>query len=94
MIEKRTIDEILLELADVLDNPMESEIGEDLEVKTFESLKGNDSLTEYLRETLNCDMKRYFSAPTDSSRDQIKGAFSRTAYILGKITKYNKADKK
>lgn len=93
MIEKRTIDEILLELADVLDNPMESEIGGNLEVETFGSIKGNDHLTEYLRETLNCDMKRYFSAPTDSARDQIKGAFSRTAYLLGKITKYNKADK-
>lgn len=94
MDNKRTIEEILLELADVLDNPMESEIDDKLEVETFGSIKGNDRLTEYLRITLGCDIKRYYAASTDENRNQIRGAFNRIAYLLAKITKYNKADKK
>ena len=90
MDNKRTIEEILLELANALANPIESEISDKLEVETFGSIQGNDHLTKYLRETLNCDMKRYYAASTDENRNQIRGAFNRTAYLLAKITKYSK----
>lgn len=90
MDKKRTVEEILLELADVLDNPMESNIGDKLEVETFGSIQGNDHLMKYLRETLGGDIKRYYIAATDRDRDQVRGAFNRTAYLLAKITKYSK----
>ena len=93
MDEKKDLDYILEQLVDILDNPRESEIGNKLEVETFGSLKGNDYLTEYLRKTLGCDVKRYFSASSDNERSQIRGAFSRTAYLLGKIQKQEELHK-
>lgn len=93
MDKVRTLDEILIELVGKLENPQESEIEKKFETEVFGSLQGNDYVTQYLRETLNCDIKRYFSASTDIERSQIKGAFSRTAYLLGKIMKHNTMDK-
>ena len=90
----RTLDEILVELVGKLENPQESTIDKKFETEVFGSLKGNEHITQYLRETLSCDVKRYFSASTDDERSQIRGAFSRTAYLLGKITKHNTEDKK
>ena len=93
-MEKRDIEEILAELIDVLEDPQESNISKELEASTFGSLQGNDSITQYLRETMSSDIKRYFSVSSDKERDQIKGAFSRTSYLLGKIVTHNTKEKK
>jgi len=85
MEAKRTIDEILAELIDALDNPVRETIDKKLEEAVFDDLRKIDSFQEYLQVTLGLDMKRYFSASTDAEREQIKGAFGRTAYLSGKI---------
>lgn len=94
MIEEREIDEILKALVGVMDATPENNITKELEASTFGSLQGNDSITQYLRETMSSDIKRYFSVSSDKERDQIKGAFSRTSYLLGKIVTHNTKEKK
>ena len=88
-MEKRTIDEILVELAEAMDISIKNDINIDqkVELKIFTAVRSIEGYTEYLRTTLERDMKRYFSASTDRERDQIKGAFSRTAYLYGKLVK-------
>lgn len=92
METKRTIDEILVELSYALDNPIRETIDKKLENEVFNDLKNVSGLQEYLLQTLGSDMKRYFSASTDIERSQVRGAFSRTAYLSGKITAAEKME--
>ena len=93
MAEKRTVDEILIELVEAMDNELDNGISKELEVATFGSLKGNDQLTQYLRETMNSDIKRHFGAATDGARERITGHFALASYLLGKISQSNTIDK-
>ncbi len=92
-MKKKTIDQILIELVDVMENPFGSSIDKKFENEVFKTLQGSEGFTEYLRETLGQDMKRYFAASTESARDQIKGHFSFAVYLLGSIAKSGDADK-
>lgn len=92
-MEKKTIDQILIELVDVMDNPLGSKLDKKFESEVFNTIRGSEGFTEYLRETLGQDMKRYFAASSESARDQIKGHFSFAVYLLGSIAKAGDADK-
>jgi hypothetical protein len=89
----RTTDEILLELVESMESPLASNLDGKWERKVFEDVRGSDNLLEWCRETMAMDMKRYFSAVDDESRAQIKGAFSRTAYIRGLLVKMGNVKK-
>lgn len=84
MENKRTVDEILLELVDAMDVDMSIGMDKKFETEVFSTLKGSKGFTEYLLETMNQDLKRFFSASSEE-QSGIRGAFSRTAYLRGKL---------
>lgn len=78
-------DELLKQLVELHDNPLEDELTQEYTKLVFKSIEDTELVLEWLRITMGQDMKRYFSASTDDERAQTKGAFARTAYIKGKI---------
>lgn len=64
------------------------------EEELFERLSAVDGLNDYLRSTLVRDRNRYFNASSPLEQMQIKGAFSRTAYLKGKLGKPKKTSVK
>lgn len=75
---------LLLEIGKIIGDPMEYSIPKKFEEQFFKDLAAIDRIHEYLDATLAADMRREFSSPIEQ-RDLIHGAFSRTAYIKGKI---------
>lgn len=87
----RPVDEILVELLEAMGNPLTESLDRKFEIAVFDGLKGTEGLGEYFRLTMGEDIKRYFSAGTDKERDQIKGAFLRTASFRTKLVQAEKA---
>lgn len=83
-MEKLTVDELCQELASRLFEPS-SQVEKEQEEKLFESLKHIEGLQEYLKDTANRDIQRYFGAADDKERNLTRGAFARTAYFLSRI---------
>ncbi len=86
-MNNKVIDTKLVELSELLDNPMESYTNKELDDEVFKALKKVNGLTDYLKSILGKDTVRYFNAPTDSARENIKGHYTFAIYLLGKITK-------
>lgn len=61
------------------------DIDSEYEKKIFADLKGTDGLVAYLRESAARDKDRYFGAATPAEQMMIRGSFSRTMYLKGKI---------
>lgn len=51
----------------------------------YQSLAGVEGYLDYLKDTMNADIKRYFNAQTDGERQLIRGAFARTSFIRALI---------
>lgn len=75
-----TFEELLQMLANKLD-AFEASVPKGLEREVAKGLSEVEGLTEFLKATLSADMRRHFSASEDEQR-AIKGAFSRTVYLL------------
>jgi len=58
-----------------------SEIDKKLAEEVFATLSKLDGVEEYLRQTMVEDIKRYFSAPDDISRERIKGHYALASYM-------------
>ena len=91
MENKRTIDDILIELAEAMESPIKENKDKKFELAIIKDLKDVENIQEYLFMLMGLDMKRYFGAANDAERDRLKGAFSRTAYLSGLISAASKA---
>lgn len=85
-----TEEELALALATKLG--VQDEIDTDYEKKIFADLKGTDGLVQYLREAAARDKDRYFGATTKEEQLIIRGAFARTMFLVGKITRTDSSD--
>lgn len=90
--QKFTEEELLIELSTFLD-PTEMRMGRTAVADVFERLSNTEGVAEYLRNMMEMDMKRYFAASSDEQRAQIKGAYSRTAYLRSMIIGTTEAGK-
>ena len=77
----RSFEEILHELVQSMDNPVAAFVSKEQEIAIAKQLSEVEGLADFLKQTLGADMRRYFAA-TPAAQEQIKGAFSRTSYIL------------
>lgn len=82
-------DELLLELADQLGNVLELDYDEKEAIKVFEEVGKVTGAMELFRVIMARDIKLYFQAQNDTDRAQIKGAYSRVAWLRGMIKKIN-----
>jgi hypothetical protein len=82
MEHKYTFDELVLMIAQTLENPAEASINKGMEREVAKGLSEVVGLKDFLKETMSADMRRYFAA-SEAEQPNIKGAFSRTVYLLG-----------
>ena len=80
-----TEEELSVMLADIL-KTSDDTVDDAQEIKLFKELNGVEGLVEYLRETSNKDMRRYFGAVTKEEQLVIRGAYSRTNYFKTKVS--------
>ncbi len=57
------------------------------DIKFFKELAKIEGVLEYFAMVQAKDMRRYFSAPTDSGRDQIKGHYMFAKYLYDRVIK-------
>jgi hypothetical protein len=48
------------------------------------------NIEDFLKSTMKADKNRFFNASDDKSRDMVRGAYSRTLWLLKSIVKMNK----
>lgn len=87
--EDNRIDELLNELVTLTGNPFDIEYDEKEAVRVIIDIGKVDGAMEFLIAMMGRDIKLYFNAQTDLDRAQIKGAYSRTAWIRGIIKNAN-----
>lgn len=58
----------------------------------YEDLSRVENIDDYLRSLMFQDMRRYFSASTPMEQQQIKGMYSRSVYMKGRIEKARQDD--
>ena len=51
----------------------------------FEQLSRVEDVRRFLQGTASKDVQRYFGATDDKQRDLVRGAFTRTVYMLSKL---------
>lgn len=94
-VKKPENEEEVLNLAlDSIGDFTDLKLDKKFEKEVFDNVAGIDGVKEYLRDTIAQDVKRYFKASTDSERDQVRGAYSRTLYLRSLIIDPAKIDKK
>lgn len=84
--EKDEAELALEQYLETIDDPLGDGLTEELTNKAFQEIAGCSAFKEYLRLTLNEDIKRHFRA-SEEEQKHIHGAFSRTAYLRGKLLK-------
>lgn len=77
--------EFYLKFAEILGDVESKDIVPEAVTQIFNDVSMVDGFSEYLKDTLKNDLHRSFAAQNDRERDIIRGGFSRTAYILGKL---------
>lgn len=77
----RPFDEIIAELASAVDNPLNAFVTKEEEREIAETLSTVSGLPAFLKQTMEADVRRYFNAAPEEQK-MIKGAFTRTAYLL------------
>ena len=77
----RPFEQILQELVESMDNPIATFVTKGDTAEISSALRNIKGLPEFLKQTMGADMRRYFAASPEEQA-QIKGAFSRTAYLL------------
>lgn len=87
--ENFTTDELLLMLAESLDNPLNSEIDAKAEAQIFHQLSKVDGLHTYLKNVLGKDILLYFQATSEEDRKVIRGAYQRMAHWKALMTKHS-----
>lgn len=86
-LQEKHEEELALEqFLGTIEDPLGDGLTEELADKAFAEIAGCSAFKEYLRLTLNEDLKRHFRA-TEEEQKHIHGAFSRTAYLRGKLLK-------
>jgi hypothetical protein len=73
--------ELAAMIADKLGDVDSMDITKEGVSEIYDALSGIEGLVDYLSDTMNKDIRRYFAAQTDKERDLIRGAFARTSYI-------------
>lgn len=59
----------------------------------FKDIKNIQGFHEYLNNTLDADIKRYFGAGSPMEQLQVKGAYNRTLYLRSKLREVEKPEK-
>lgn len=75
-------DTLVDQIAQSLPNPAEGFVSKEQEKEIALALSQIEGLKEFFKATLSADMRRHFAA-TPVEQERIKGAFSRTVYLLG-----------
>lgn len=60
------------------------------DITVFKDIKKVDGFHEYLNNTLDSDIKRYFAAGSPMEQLQVKGAYNRTLYLRSKLRESDK----
>lgn len=89
-LEDYTEVELATELARITGDFDSIDISTDTSKTLFQDLARVEGFSEYLKETMSNDIKRYFSAQTDHERNVIRGGFSRTSYLRARLLDSNK----
>lgn len=76
-----TFDQLVDMLAQTIDDAAEASVPKGLEKEVGKALSEVVGFKEFLRATMSTDMRRYFAASPEEQKN-IKGAFSRTVYLL------------
>jgi hypothetical protein len=76
-------EEILNELALLQEDLYSSEIPKDFSEQIFKQLRNVEGLSEYLRLTMQADIKRYFTVGSDKERDMLRGHYTFASYLRG-----------
>lgn len=82
-------DALLMELADLMGNPLDVDYREEEAIKVFEEISKIEGAMDLFRSMMGRDIKLYFQAQTDIDRASIKGAYARMAWMRGIIKKIN-----
>lgn len=78
----KDFDKLVEEIAQSLPNPAEGFVSKEQEKAIGKALSEIEGFKEFLKATLSADMRRHFAA-SPIEQERIKGAFSRTVYLLG-----------
>lgn len=82
MEKKYTFDELVDMVAQTIDDAAEASLDKGLEKEVAKGLADVEGYYDFMKKTLSTDMRRYFAASPEEQKS-IKGAFSRTVYLLG-----------
>ena len=53
--------------------------------RMFEELKAVEGFLDYLKDMTNKDVARYFGVSSDKERDQVRGSYGRTQYLIARV---------
>lgn len=81
--------ELINQLVEVMDNPLDVDYREEEAIKVFEEIGKIEGAMELFRAMMGRDIKLYFQAQSDIDRAGIKGAYARMAWMRGIIKKIN-----
>lgn len=87
--QKYTVDELLEMLVEAIGNPFEVELSQDEIVSIISQWGQVDGSNELLHGILGRDVINYWKAKSDLERENVRGGFTRTAWIRGVMRKAN-----
>lgn len=65
---------------------MNEPVNKKLQEEVFKSMRDIDGITEWLKDTMSQDIKRYFNATTPLEQALAKGAYFRMNFMLNVLT--------